>query len=50
VRPWSLPARPNTDGVTHREILRAVASADRHNLVFQRDYRIIAAISNGRTP
>jgi hypothetical protein len=30
--------------------LRAVASADLHNLVFQRDYRIIPAIVNGWTP
>jgi hypothetical protein len=27
--------------------LRAAASADLHNLVFQRDYRIIPAIVNG---
>jgi hypothetical protein len=31
-------------------ILRAMASADLHNLVFQRDYRIIPAIVNGWTP
>jgi hypothetical protein len=31
-------------------VLRAVASADLHNLVFQRDYRIIPAIVNGRPP
>jgi hypothetical protein len=30
--------------------LRAIASADLHNLVFQRDYRIIPAIMNGLTP
>jgi hypothetical protein len=30
--------------------LRAVASADLHNLVFQRDYRIIPAIVSGWTP
>jgi hypothetical protein len=30
--------------------LRAIASADLHNLVFQRDYRIIPAIVNGWTP
>jgi hypothetical protein len=30
--------------------LRAVASADLHNLVFQRDYRIIPAITGGWTP
>ena len=30
--------------------LRAVASADLHNLVFQRDYRIIPAIVNGWKP
>jgi hypothetical protein len=29
--------------------LRAMASADLHNLVFQRDYRIIPAIVNGWT-
>jgi hypothetical protein len=31
-------------------IVRAIASADMHNLVFQRDFRIIPAISSGRTP
>jgi hypothetical protein len=31
-------------------VLRAVASADLHNLVFQRDYRIIPAIVNGWAP
>jgi len=31
-------------------VLRAIASADLHNLVFQRDYRIIPAILNGWTP
>ena len=30
--------------------LRAMASADLHNLVFQADYRIIPAIVNGWTP
>jgi len=30
--------------------LRAMASADLHNLVFQRDYRIIPAILNGWKP
>jgi hypothetical protein len=30
--------------------LRAMASADLHNLVLQRDYRIIPAIVNGWTP
>jgi hypothetical protein len=30
--------------------LRAVASADLHNLVFRRDYRIIPAILNGWAP
>jgi len=35
------------DGV---QALRAVASADLHNLVFRRDYRIIPAIVNGWAP
>jgi len=30
--------------------LRAIASADIHNLVFQRDYHIIPAMVSGRTP
>jgi hypothetical protein len=30
--------------------LRAMASADLHNLVFKRDYRIIPAIMTGWTP
>ena len=30
--------------------LRAMASADLHNLVFQRDYRMSPAIVNGWTP
>lgn len=30
--------------------LRAIASADLHNLVFQRDYRIIPATMSGQAP
>ena len=35
---------------TELPALRAVAAADLHNLVFQRDYRIIPAIVNGWAP
>ena len=39
-----------TDRQKNIPTLRAIASADLHNLVFQRDYRIIPAILNGWTP
>jgi hypothetical protein len=40
----------DTQAAAELPTLRAVASADLHNLVFQRDYRIIPAIVHGWVP
>ncbi len=47
---WPLNVFDDTQAAVELWALRAVASADLHNLVFQRDYRIIPAIVNGWTP
>jgi hypothetical protein len=47
---WPLNVFDDTPAAAELPALRAVASADLHNLVFQRDYRIIPAIVNGWTP
>ncbi len=47
---WPLNVFDEEQAAAELPTLRAVASADVHNLVFQRDYRIIPAISSGRTP
>jgi len=47
---WPLNVFDDTQAAAELPVLRAVASADLHNLVFQRDYRIIPAIVNGWTP
>jgi hypothetical protein len=47
---WPLNLFDDTQAAAELPVLRAVASADLHNLVFQRDYRIIPAIVNGWTP
>jgi len=47
---WPLNVFDDTQAAAELPALRAVASADLHNLVFQRDYRIIPAIVNGWTP
>jgi hypothetical protein len=47
---WPLNVFDDAQAAAELPALRAVASADLHNLVFQRDYRIIPAIVNGWTP
>jgi hypothetical protein len=47
---WPLNVFDETQAAAALPTLRAVASADLHNLVLQRDYRIIPAILNGWTP
>ena len=47
---WPLNVFDEKQAAAQVPTLRAVASADLHNLVFQRDYRIIPAITNGWTP
>jgi hypothetical protein len=47
---WPLNVFDEQQAAAHLPTLRAVASADLHNLVFQRDYRIIPAIVTGWTP
>jgi hypothetical protein len=47
---WPLNVFHEGQAAAELPALRAVASADLHNLVFQRDYRIIPAIVNGWTP
>jgi len=47
---WPLNVFDEKQAAAQVPTLRAVASADLHNLVFQRDYRIIPAIVNGWTP
>jgi hypothetical protein len=47
---WPLNVFDEKQAVAALPTLRAMASADLHNLVLQRDYRIIPAILNGWTP
>jgi len=47
---WPLNVFDEKQAAAQLPTLRAVASADLHNLVFQRDYRIIPAIMNGWKP
>jgi hypothetical protein len=47
---WPLNVFDDKQAAAQLPTLRAVASADLHNLVFQRDYRIIPAIVRGWTP
>lgn len=47
---WPLNVFDENQAAAELPTLRAIASADLHNLVFQRDYRIIPAIVNGWTP
>jgi hypothetical protein len=42
---WPLNAFRVQDGTDQRPILRAIATSDLHNLVFQSDYRIIPAVT-----
>ena len=47
---WPLNIFDEKQAAAELPTLRAVASADLHNLVFRRDYRIIPAIDNGWAP
>ncbi|HEY2316410.1 MAG TPA: hypothetical protein VGH96_22575 [Streptosporangiaceae bacterium] len=47
---WPLNVFDEKQAAAQLPTLRAMASADLHNLVLQRDYRIIPAIVNGWTP
>ncbi len=47
---WPLNVFDGRQAAAQLPTLRAMAAADLHNLVFQRDYRIIPAIVNGWTP
>ena len=47
---WPLNVFDEEQAAAELPTLRAIASADLHNLVFQRDYHIIPAIVNGRAP
>jgi len=44
---WPLNVFNDTDAAAELPTLRAIAAADLHNLVFQRDYRIVPAITRG---
>jgi hypothetical protein len=47
---WALNVFDEQQAAAEVPTMRAIASADLHNLVFQRDYRIIPAIMNGHRP
>ena len=47
---WPLNVFDERQAAAELPVLRVMASADLHNLVFQRDYRIIPAIVNGWMP
>lgn len=47
---WPLNVFDEKQPAAELPTLRAMASADLHNLVFQADYRIVPAIVNGWTP
>jgi hypothetical protein len=44
---WPLNIFSDADAADELPTLRAIAAADLHNLVFQRDYRIVPAITRG---
>jgi len=46
---WPLNVFSDDDAAAELPTLRAIASADLHNLVFQRDYRIVPAITREGT-
>ena len=47
---WPLNVFDEEQAAAELPTMRAIASADLHNLVFQRDYRIIPAISSTTAP
>jgi len=44
---WPLNVFSDADAAAELPPLRAIAAADLHNLVFQRDYRIVPALTRG---
>jgi hypothetical protein len=44
---WPLNVFNDADAAAELHTLRAIAAADLHNLVFQRDYRIVPAVTRG---
>lgn len=44
---WPLNVFSDADAAAELPTLRAITAADLHNLVFQRDYRIVPAITRG---
>jgi hypothetical protein len=44
---WPLNIFSDADAADELPTLRAIAATDLHNLVFQRDYRIVPAITRG---
>jgi hypothetical protein len=49
VRNWPLNIFTRSDAADQLPILRAIAAADLHNLVFLADYRIVPAVARPRT-
>jgi hypothetical protein len=47
---WALNVFDEEQAAAELPTMRAIASADIHNLVFQRDFHIIPAILDARTP
>ena len=45
VRDWPLNVFSDEDAAAQLSILRAIASSDLHNLVYQADYRIVPAVN-----
>lgn len=50
VRDWPLNVFTIHDAADQLSIMRAIATSDLHNLVFQSDYRIIPAVTRPLTP
>jgi hypothetical protein len=49
VRDWPLNIFTRSDAAEQLSVLRAIAAADLHNLVFEADYTIVPAVVRGRT-
>jgi hypothetical protein len=47
---WPLNVFDDDQAAADLSVLRAIAAADLHNLVFQRDYRIVPATTRGSAP
>jgi hypothetical protein len=48
VRDWPLNVFSEEDATAQLPILRAIASSDLHNFVYQSDYRIVPAMTANR--